>query len=74
MVYHGSSLQLPDAKDVARHLFIVKGQAWISDGSQDRTLGLGGAVTFRAEEPLRIENVGEDALYLLQVELKNPSG
>jgi mannose-1-phosphate guanylyltransferase/mannose-6-phosphate isomerase len=74
MVYHGSSLQLPDAKDVARHLFIVKGQAWISDGSQDRTLGLGDAATFRAEEPLRIKNVGEDALYLLQVELKNPSG
>jgi mannose-1-phosphate guanylyltransferase/mannose-6-phosphate isomerase len=74
MVYNGSSLQLPDDKVMARHLFIVKGQARISDGSQDKTLGLGDAVTFRAEAPLRIENVGEDALYLLQVELKIPNG
>jgi mannose-1-phosphate guanylyltransferase/mannose-6-phosphate isomerase len=74
MVYHGSSLQLPDDKDMARHFFIIKGQARISDGLQDRTLGLGDAVTFKTEEPLRIENVGEDALYLLQVELKNPTG
>jgi mannose-1-phosphate guanylyltransferase/mannose-6-phosphate isomerase len=71
MVYSGSLLQLPDDKTMIRHIFITEGQAGIDDGTRDRILEPGDAATFSSAETVQLRNVGEDELYLLQVELKH---
>ena len=70
-VYPRSSLKLPAQTNTVYHLFILKGQAKFIAGSEDKTLGSGEAITWRAEEPARIENTAKTELSLIQLELKN---
>ena len=71
-VYPRSALELPVKPNTTYHLFVLKGQAKFNTGSEDKTLGSGKAITWRAEEPARIENAAKTQLSLIQVELKNP--
>jgi mannose-1-phosphate guanylyltransferase/mannose-1-phosphate guanylyltransferase/mannose-6-phosphate isomerase len=70
-VYPRSSLQLPAQTNVAHHLFILKGHAKITTGSEDKTLRPGEAVTCSASEAVSIQNGAETELSLIQLELKN---
>jgi mannose-1-phosphate guanylyltransferase/mannose-1-phosphate guanylyltransferase/mannose-6-phosphate isomerase len=70
-VYPRSSLQLPVQTNVAHHLFVLKGQAKITIGSEDKTMRPGEAVTCRAGEAVSIQNGAETELSLIQLELKN---
>ena len=72
-VYPDSFLQLPVDTHTAQHLFVIKGQAKVSAGSQHKTLSSGDSITFAAKGQVSIENTGKKDLYLIQVELKNPS-
>ena len=69
-VYSDSSLSLPANKNTAYHLFVVKGQATISTGSNRKTLNPRESFTCSAEEQVRIENTKKTELYLIQLELK----
>jgi mannose-1-phosphate guanylyltransferase/mannose-6-phosphate isomerase len=70
-VYPGFSLELPTQTNTAYHLLIIKGRAKIINGSEDKTLDAGEAITCGAEEQTRIENAAETELSLIQLELKN---
>jgi mannose-1-phosphate guanylyltransferase/mannose-1-phosphate guanylyltransferase/mannose-6-phosphate isomerase len=70
-VYSGASLSLPASKNSAYHLFIVKGRATVSIGSNRKTLNSRQSFTCSAEEPVHIENKKETELSLIQLELKN---
>jgi len=70
-VYPRSSLKLPVKPNTAYHLFVLKGQAKLLNGSEDKTLGSGEAITCRAEKQARIENAAKTELSLIEVELKN---
>jgi len=70
-VYSDSSLSLPANKNTAYHLFVVKGRATVSTGSNRKTLNSRESFTCGAGEPVRIENTAETELSLIQLELKN---
>ena len=70
-VYSDSSLSLPANKNTAYHLFVVKGQATISTGSNRKTLNPRESLTCSAESQVRIENTKKTELSLIQLELKN---
>jgi mannose-1-phosphate guanylyltransferase/mannose-1-phosphate guanylyltransferase/mannose-6-phosphate isomerase len=72
-VYSNCVLKLPAEADTAVHLFVIKGQAKVSAGSQDKTLYSGDAITLTAKGQVRIENTGKQKLDMIQVELKKPS-
>jgi mannose-1-phosphate guanylyltransferase/mannose-6-phosphate isomerase len=69
-VYPGSSLELPTQTDTAHHLIVLKGQAKLTSGSEDKTLGAGETFTCRSEAPACIENTAKTELSLIQVELQ----
>jgi mannose-1-phosphate guanylyltransferase/mannose-6-phosphate isomerase len=66
-----SSLKLPANKGTAYHLFVVKGQATVSTGSDRKILNSRDSITCSAEEQVRIENTKKTELSLIQLELKN---
>jgi mannose-6-phosphate isomerase-like protein (cupin superfamily) len=70
-VYSGSSLSLPANKNTAYHLFVVKGQATVSVGSDRTILNSRESITCRADEPVRIDNTKKAELYLIQLELQS---
>ena len=70
-VYPHSSLTLPANKNTAYHLFVVKGQATVSAGSNRKILSSRESITCSAEEQIRIENTKKAELFLIQLELKN---
>jgi mannose-6-phosphate isomerase-like protein (cupin superfamily) len=69
MVYPGSKLQLPDDKNRIQHLFVVKGEAWISDELHDETVAPGESFTRKFQGQVQIENKSEKEIYLIQVVL-----
>lgn len=70
-VYPHSSLKLPANKNTAYHLFVVKGQATVSAGSDRKILNSRESITCSAKEQVRIDNTKKAELYLIQLELKN---
>ncbi len=70
-VYPHSSLELPANKNTAYHLFVVKGQATVSTGSDRKILNSRESITCSAGVQVRIENTKKSKLYLIQLELKN---
>jgi len=70
-VYPHSSLELPAQANTTYHLFVLKGQAKLITGSEEKTLLSGEAVTCRAREQERIENATKTELSIIQLELKN---
>ena len=70
-VYPRSTLELPAQANVKYHLFVLKGHAKITTGSEDKTLRPGEGVTRRPGEAVSIENGAETELSLIQIELKN---
>jgi mannose-1-phosphate guanylyltransferase/mannose-6-phosphate isomerase len=67
-IYPKSSLQLPAEKNTLRHLFVLKGDATLNAGSQKKTLSSGQAFTCQREGQVDIENCGDEALSLIQIE------
>jgi len=70
-VYPHSALELPANKNTVYHLFVVKGQATVSAGSDRKILHSRESITCSAKEQVRIDNTQKDELYLIQLELKN---
>jgi mannose-1-phosphate guanylyltransferase/mannose-1-phosphate guanylyltransferase/mannose-6-phosphate isomerase len=70
-VYPNSFLKLPASKNTAYHLFVVKGQATVSTGSNRKILNSRESITCSAEEQVRIENTKKAELYLIQLGLEN---
>ena len=70
-VNSNASLELPANKNTAYHLFVVKGQAAVSTGSNRKILNSRESITCSAEAQVRIENTKKDELSLIQLELKN---
>jgi mannose-6-phosphate isomerase-like protein (cupin superfamily) len=70
-VYPHVSSELPAKTNTVYHLFILKGQAKLITGSEEKTLDSGEAITCGAEEQTRIENTTKTELSLIQLELKN---
>jgi mannose-1-phosphate guanylyltransferase/mannose-6-phosphate isomerase len=70
-VYPRSTLELPAQTNVTYHLFVLKGHAKISIGSEDKILRPGEAVTQHTSKAVSIENGAETELSLIQLELKN---
>jgi mannose-6-phosphate isomerase-like protein (cupin superfamily) len=70
-VYSDSSLNLPAKKNCVYHLFVIKGQATVSIGSDRKILNLRESFTCSAEEQVRIKNTKKTELSLIQVELRN---
>lgn len=66
-VYPESILQLPDDENRIQHLFVINGEARISDDSRNKTVRSGESFTGMAEGPVSIENIGRQELYLIQV-------
>ena len=70
-VYSRSSLELRANVSTAYHFFVLKGQAKLIIGSEEKTLGPGEAITCRAEKPTSIENIEKTELSLIQITLQN---
>jgi mannose-1-phosphate guanylyltransferase / mannose-6-phosphate isomerase len=68
-VYQNSFLQLPNSDVGILHFFVMRGEARVSTASQEKSLSSGDSFTWRAQEPVRIENAGKEEVYLLQVQL-----
>lgn len=68
-----ASLELPVQMDTVYHLFILKGQAKVSTGSEEKTLPAGKAITCRAAERVTVENSTDAELRLIQIELRRPA-
>ena len=70
-MYSRSSLELRANVSTAYHFFVLKGQAKLIIGSEEKTLGPGEAITCRAEKPTSIENIEKTELSLIQITLQN---
>jgi mannose-6-phosphate isomerase-like protein (cupin superfamily) len=66
-----SALELPANKNTAYHLFVVKGQATVSTGSNRKILNSRESITCSAQAQVRIENTEKAELSLIQLALKN---
>jgi len=71
-VYPGSIVRLAGNTATVQHLFVIKGQAKVGAGSQNKMLNSGDSITCTSEGRVRIENTGNGGLCLIQIELKNP--
>ena len=68
-VYPESLLQLPDDENRIQHLFVLKGEARISNASHEKRVSSGDSFTSIAEGRIRIENAGKKEINLIQVQL-----
>jgi mannose-1-phosphate guanylyltransferase/mannose-6-phosphate isomerase len=68
-VYPESLLQLPDDENKILHLFVIKGDTRISDGSHNKTVRTGESFTSMAEGQVSIENKSKKEAFLIQVAL-----
>ncbi len=68
-VYPGSNLQLSDGENRIQHLFVLAGEARISDDSHNKTVSSGESFTSAAEGQVRIENAGNKEIGLIQMRL-----
>ena len=66
-VYPGASLQLPGDAASAQHVFVIKGQAWVSAGKQKKSLDAGNSITYAPNGQVSIQNTGKGELHLIQI-------
>jgi mannose-6-phosphate isomerase-like protein (cupin superfamily) len=67
-VYPNKGLQLPQAHDRTLHLFVIKGEAKVKTASGKKDLSSGGSFTWQAKGRVSIENIGQEALFVLQAQ------
>ena len=69
-VYQQASIELSGNTRVIRHLLVISGQAQIIAGADEKSLGPGQSLTCPGKDRMKIENVGNGELRMVQVELK----
>jgi mannose-1-phosphate guanylyltransferase/mannose-6-phosphate isomerase len=68
-VYPGANLQLPNDEKIIQHIFVIKGEARISNESNEKKLGPGNSYTNVAQGQVLIENKSKKEAFLIQVAL-----
>ncbi|CAB1061770.1 Mannose-1-phosphate guanylyltransferase (EC / Mannose-6-phosphate isomerase (EC [Olavius sp. associated proteobacterium Delta 1] len=69
MVYAESKFQLQNDSDKVLHLFVISGEAKISDSSQNKTVSAGSSFTSVVEGHVSIENKNKKVAFMIQVAL-----